>query len=115
MGRKNIDRIPLTDRYGEGQTVAHMAVAGWEVITRCQACGLMMVVDLKLVATVSGPATSLWNRKARCRRIGCNGWVQFQAKAPGMPYYSELAIDHDRAPEPGFMERHIASLKVGKP
>ena len=112
MGRKNTDRIPLTDRYGEGPTVADMARAGWEVLSKCQACGLMMVVDLKLVATVSGPATSLWNRKARCRRIGCAGWVQFQAKPPGLPFYSALEIDHDRAPDPGWMERHIAGLKA---
>jgi hypothetical protein len=110
MGRKNIDRIPITDRFGEGQTVAHMAVAGWEVLSKCRTCGLMMVVDLKVVAKVSGPSTSLWNRKSHCRRIGCNGFVHFQAKAPGMPFYSELAIDHDRGPDPGFMQRHLADL-----
>ena len=97
MGQRNADRIPITMRRAQCETVADMAAAGWDVITACRACGLAMAVDLALVARVSGPKTTLWNRKARCRRIGCAGWVDFRAKAPGTHVHETLAAD-DRLP-----------------
>jgi hypothetical protein len=51
----------------------------------------MMAVDLDLIAWRSGAKTILWNRKARCRRIG--GWVEFQARFPGRGVYETLAAD----------------------
>jgi len=62
----------------------------WDVISKCAECGLLMQVDLGLIIRVSGPATVLWNRKARCRRLGCLGWVEFQARAPGMVMHEAL-------------------------
>jgi len=70
-----------------------MLAARWDVISNCEKCGLMMRVDLAMIARVSGPATSLWNRKARCRRIGCLGFVVFQARAPGMSCHEALSAD----------------------
>jgi hypothetical protein len=78
------------------ETVAEMLRDRWEVISHCEHCGLIMTVNLRLVARVSGPSTSLWNRKIRCRRLGCTGFVGFQAKAPGMDCFDALA-----APWPG--------------
>jgi hypothetical protein len=45
-------------------------------------CHLTMMVDLPLIAKVSGPNTVLWNRQARRKRIGCGGTVEFHAKPP---------------------------------
>lgn len=90
MGSRNADRSPLTDRYRLGDTVDKMIARQWEVISYCRECGLTMLVDLKVIAKVSGPRTSLWNRSQKCRRIGCNGQVIFQAKAPGMTVFEHL-------------------------
>jgi hypothetical protein len=49
-----------------------------------------MVVDLALVARVSGSGTSLWNRKPRCRKLGCGGRASLKAKLPGKGYYEAL-------------------------
>ncbi|MEP6967437.1 MAG: hypothetical protein ABI906_05105 [Pseudomonadota bacterium] len=73
------------------ETVERMRRDGWDVISRCERCGLIMRVDLGLVIRVSGPTVSLWNRKARCRRLGCTGWVEFQARAPGMGFHEPLS------------------------
>jgi len=107
MGSRNADRIPLSDRYLLGRNVVDMYERRWEVISHCLACGLNMAVDLRLVARVSGPATSLWNRTARCRRIGCAGRVEFQAKAPGMTGYEPLRT-HDQPDRPGWAQQQLA-------
>jgi hypothetical protein len=90
LGGPNPDRIPLMHRRGGCETVGQMARQGWDVISRCQDCGLMLRVNLAVIAKVKGPGFSLWNRKARCRRIGCQGWTSFQARAPGMHYHEAL-------------------------
>jgi hypothetical protein len=69
----------------------------WDVISKCRTCGLMMRTDLRVIARLSGPSVTLWNRKARCRRLLCNGVVTFWAKAPGMDGHQELRIN-DRLP-----------------
>lgn len=107
MGSRNADRIPLSGRYTLGDTVEKMIARRWEVISYCRQCGLTMVVDLKVIAKVSGPKTSLWNRTQRCRRIGCNGQVTFQAKAPGMTNFEELRI-HDELDRPGWAAKQRA-------
>lgn len=50
-----------------------------------------MRVNLRAVMKVAGPRLSLWNRKARCRRLGCLGFVEFQARAPGMEMHEALS------------------------
>lgn len=110
MGQRNPDRIPLSDRYENGRDVAGMAKHGWDVISVCRVCALTMQVDLKLIAYVSGPRTSLWNRHPRCRRLHCTGRVEFRAKAPGMPWHSELAIDPRMPAEPSWGQQRIAQV-----
>ncbi|MES2034903.1 MAG: hypothetical protein V4466_12070 [Pseudomonadota bacterium] len=115
MGQRNPDRVSIRERYELGRDVAAMARARWDVISVCRACGLMMQVDLKLIAYVNGPRTSLWNRRARCRRIGCNGAVEFQARAPGMAWHEQLAIDPRLPAEPGWAERRLAQAAKRDP
>ena len=93
MGAKNLDRIPASAWRVKYPTVAELARDGIDVISSCSSCGLNMAVDLILVARVSGPSTSLWNRKAPCRRIGCSGFVEFRAKFRGTHIYQALAAD----------------------
>jgi hypothetical protein len=93
MGQKNADRIPLSYRRARCETVEAMRRDGWDVISKCGGCGLVMQVDLALVARISGPETSLWNRKARCRRLGCTGVVEFQARVPGVAWHEPLRAD----------------------
>ena len=56
----------------------------------CRVCHLTMRVDLALVERVSGPRAVLWNRQARCRRIGCDGTVEFRGKNPKITTYIRL-------------------------
>jgi hypothetical protein len=100
MGAKNPDRIPVDAWRVKYPTVAELARDHVEVISSCRKCGLIMPVDLDLVARISGPATNFWNRKARCKRIGCSGFVEFQAKFRGTYTYQTLAAD-DREPGHG--------------
>lgn len=90
MGGRNADRVPIQIRRSKCETVGAVHEAGWDVLSKCGSCGLIMRVDLLVVARVSGSQTSLWNRKARCRRVGCAGWVEFQARAPAMTSHEAL-------------------------
>jgi hypothetical protein len=93
VGRKNIDRVHISEFRNRVATVADMQAQWWDVISKCRVCGLMMAVDLALIVRTTGPKTILWNRLARCKRIGCQGHVEFQARAPGGGVYATLAAD----------------------
>jgi hypothetical protein len=99
MGSRNPDRVPLAYRRRKCETVQQMIEQRWEVLAKCDKCDkceLLTRVDLCVVAKVRGPTFSLWNRRSRCRRVGCTGVVCFQAKAPGMNWHDPL-----EAPWPG--------------
>ena len=69
---------------------------GWNVIAVCRICRVKTNVDLRVIAKVRGPEFSLWNRAARCRCVGCIGFVDFLARAPdGMTGHLPLT-----APDP---------------
>jgi hypothetical protein len=91
MGAKNRDRIPIASWRMTVETVADMERLHWDVISKCGACGLLMRVDLALIISTAAPTTSLWNRHARCKRIGCQGMVEFQARPPGASFYETLS------------------------
>lgn len=82
--------MPLRVRRARCETVFDMLTQHWDVISKCRTCGLIMRVDLWAILRLRGPKTSLWNRKARCRRLGCPGVVEFQARAPGMGWHETL-------------------------
>lgn len=110
MGQRNPDRVSIRQRHHNGVDVAMMAANRWDVITTCRTCGLSMQVDLRLIARVSGPRTSLWNRHGRCRRLLCGGVVEFMAKAPGMAWHEKLVFDERRPAEPGWAKARIAEV-----
>ena len=93
MGHRNPDRVPISHRRARCETVGDMLREGWDIISKCRTCGLMMAVDLRLVAKVKGAKTGLWNRTQRCKRIGCTGVVDFMAKAPGMAFHETLSAE----------------------
>lgn len=90
MGARNPDRIPISARRRQCETIDHMRLAGWDVLAACGKCGLIMRVDLVILIRLRGPALSLWNRKARCRRLGCLGFVEFQGRPPGVSMHGAL-------------------------
>lgn len=98
MGSRNPERVPLSYRRRRCETIQQMVAQRWEVISNCRKCGLVMMVDLPTIARVRGAEFSLWNRKSRCRRVGCGGVVDFKAKAPGMNWHEPLEAAW---PEPG--------------
>jgi hypothetical protein len=84
------DRIPIAMRRRGCETVELMLRAGWDVIACCDTCQLIMRVSLPTLIRIKGPKFSLWNRKARCRRFGCVGFVEFRGRAPGVETHSPL-------------------------
>jgi len=91
MGSRNPDRIPIAMRRRRCESVGDMIRLGWDVHSKCEACGLLFRVNLKLIARVKGADFSLWNRKERCKRLGCVGFVNFQGKAPDMSWHEVLS------------------------
>ena len=49
------------------------------MITVCTSCGLKMQANLERIEREKGSDFSLWDRTAPCRRLGCSGFVVFQA------------------------------------
>jgi hypothetical protein len=92
MGSRNPDRVPISVWRARVETVADMQRERWQVISQCGACRLKMDVNLSTIARLRGPETSLWDRKAPCRRIGCHGEVSFLARVPGRFDYQPLAF-----------------------
>ena len=90
MGHRNPDRVPLRYRRERCETVFKMRRDGWGVLSQCQDCQLTMSVNLTQIIRLSGPDVSLWNKRGRCRRLGCRGAVIFLAKAPGMETHERL-------------------------
>lgn len=106
MGRVDPAKLPIHHWEHQFHTVADMIAAGWTVITKCETCGLMMTVDLKLVAKIAGPETVLWNRKQRCRRMGCPGHVIFMAPHP----YAMNRTDRLWSPPPDHRVQTIGDV-----
>jgi hypothetical protein len=95
MGQWNAERwAPEAWRAGT-ETVGQMQANRWEVTSRCEVCGLAMRVDLNVIVQVKGPRVSLWNRRAPCRRIGCEGKVRFWGRPPIVPH--PFALEAERA------------------
>lgn len=91
MGARNPDRIPIAARRRQCETLEQMRLAGWDILAACGKCGLIMRVDLAILIRLRGRDLSLWNRRARCRRVGCLGFVEFQGRAPGMSMHEALS------------------------
>jgi hypothetical protein len=104
MGSKNLDRVSVAEWRNKCETVADFTRDRIEVISACDKCDLRMVVDLQVIAKVSGPLTSLWNRRAPCKRIGCSGQVVFKAKFWGQNIYQPLVAPW-RAGKPPLARR----------
>ncbi|MEO6339626.1 MAG: hypothetical protein ABIO39_06280 [Caulobacteraceae bacterium] len=84
MGSKNLDRWSAKDWRATAETVRKMDAAGWRVSSVCLVCHLAMETDLKQMVRLGFGEVSLWNRRAPCRRIGCDGKVRFMGKPPGV-------------------------------
>lgn len=93
MGAKSPDRIPFQHFHFQSRTVGLMIENGWTAISQCEACRLQMTVDLELIVTVKGPDVTLWNRRQRCKSVGCTGWVFFLGKHPRRIGFDPLKID----------------------
>jgi len=90
MGSRNPDRVPVSYRRRKCETVGDMIQQGWDVHSRCMTCGTLFRVNLRIIARLKGPDFSIWNRKDRCRRLGCSGHVEFHGRAPDMSWHEVL-------------------------
>ena len=87
MASRSPDRISIRQWRPKVEIVAAMHTHRWEVVAKCGKCALQMKVDLQRVKRERGPTMVLWDRDARCRRVGCNGRMVFMAKGPGMAFF----------------------------
>jgi hypothetical protein len=97
MRSRNLDRISVRQwrTLAHIETVGDMIRAKWDVVSKCPACGLEMQAQLEVIARISGPDTSLWNRRPPCRRRLCQGRVDFWAKPPGRTAHEPLSPPDD--------------------
>jgi hypothetical protein len=100
LDRKSPDRFHATDFRWSCDTVGQMLENNLEVVGKCASCGLVMLVDLRMVARVRGPKFSLWNRKTRCKRLHCHGHMALMARWPGVSFHQELVADDGTLPPP---------------
>ena len=82
MGHRNFDRWPAEAWRRSAETVGRMRANGWDVIAYCRVCNLTVRVDLSVIEALRGPHLALWNRQGKCRRLGCEGLVEFQGRPP---------------------------------
>lgn len=92
MGSKNLDRWSREEWRGSAETVQRMLEQGWLVMTKCNACGLLLNADLKLIRRLKGPEFSLWNRTVPCKRVGCGGVAHFVGKPPGLGLSRQIVL-----------------------
>jgi hypothetical protein len=90
MGSRNPDRVPIAYRRRRCESVGDMIRQGWDVHSKCQGCQHLFRVNLKMIARVKGADFSLWNRRERCKRLGCTGFMVFQGKTPDMSWHEPL-------------------------
>jgi hypothetical protein len=82
VGHKNFERWPPIAWRRSAETVGQMRGAHWQVFAYCRTCHLTVTVDLRVIELARGADFSLWNRQAKCRRLGCGGPVEFQGQPP---------------------------------
>jgi hypothetical protein len=105
MGSRNPDRISLSELRPAFETVETMAKAGWRLRSRCDTCRLELEIDWRVVIMVLGPRYSLWNRKARCRKVMCRGQVIFLARHHPRAHFDTLTAPDNPVRRPTFFER----------
>ena len=93
MSTRKPERWPPEQWRGIANTVGKMRAAGWSVRSYCRTCHLLMEVDLDTIILRRGADTVLWNRQAKCRRIGCSGVVEFQGRPPPLVGYMRLIAE----------------------
>lgn len=84
MGSKNQDRWSKEEWRASAETVGRMREEGWVVMSRCNACGLLLNADLNLTIRLKGAGFSLWNKTTPCKKVGCGGVAHFVGNPPGM-------------------------------
>lgn len=105
MSYVKLERRPPTWWRGQAETADQMLAKHWDVTSRCSTCHLVMRTNLAVITMVSGGETSLWNRRQRCRRMHCVGFVTFSARPPELmqPFALMSAWPEDR--EPGWWRK----------
>lgn len=103
MGTKRPDQIGTSAWRAGVETVGQMYERHWELVGRCRACGVALLVDLRVVIIMRGETFSLWNQHTQCRALAfggrCRGVIDFSFRAPGMTQHRPLAApDRERLP-----------------
>ena len=91
MGARNHDRIFISEFRPSTETVKDMFDRKWIVITKCRDCELKLYVNIVALMHYMGPDVSLWNKRRRCLKVGCEGWTTFWAQRPYRNIYEELS------------------------
>lgn len=98
MSTKHPDQISMHRWRDNAETAGEMWAKNWDVLAICGHCQLHMHVNLVVTIAVKGPAFRLWNKKARCKRMLCPGWMAFHGRPPGASQHRPLSAP-DRLPD----------------
>lgn len=93
MGARHVDNIPIAAAWPQTDRVVVMLELDWKVMSTCRRCGLQLHVDLRTVIKTNGPDFSLWNAKAKCRKVGCSGYADYAGMPPRGTLYRPLIVD----------------------
>lgn len=90
MGSRNLDRIDFDCFAVHAETAGDMLRLGWRIQSVCLVCGLKMDEPLENIVKLAGPDYVLWDKKGRCRRVGCHGARVFEGRPRGMNHFNRL-------------------------
>lgn len=91
MGSFNRDIHIAVPTPADALTLGQMERAGWELVARCNRCGVVLSVDVKVLIRLHGEDAVWWGRRPRCRVLACSGRVEFGARAWRMGSWESLA------------------------
>lgn len=90
MTTRGPDTFSASELHAACPTVGAMEKRNWDVISECLKCGLRLQVNLKVVIAIKGPGFSLFDRRTRCKKLGCGGTAIFAIKVPRGSFHQRI-------------------------
>ncbi len=81
MGTKDPNKVMPTISFLYALTLGEMKRQKVQVRAHCGKCHALFKVSLDLQIRTMGEFAILWGRTGECRALGCDGKVEFQARA----------------------------------
>lgn len=85
--------LSMGDLLDSGMTLGGYLQTTIPVEARCNKCAFQQSVNIAALAEKCGESYQLWDRRSRCKKPGCEGWVRFFGARGGvfLPLWSDKA------------------------